>query len=127
MQDVLVPRSLLKPCDCGLHEAVGEVRPRHSATEAAKHEKPTVKLEVADSWFLGLYSSISEPAATENFKEDDGSSECVEFEEVPDSTHPIWGLTCSSFVFVVFAFPLEPHCWGHACGRQPEACEQEKI
>ena len=40
-------------------------------------KRPKFKLEVADSWFLALYNFISEPVATESFKEDGGAFECV--------------------------------------------------
>ena len=61
--------------------------------DAVPPKLPTMKSQQS-SWKLQSLGSLgftvpcSEPVAAENFKEDDGSLECVEFEEVPDSTQP---------------------------------------
>ena len=50
-----------------------------------------MKHAIADSWFLDLYKSISEPLATPQDVEE--HLEEVEFEEVPDASHPLWNIT----------------------------------
>ena len=92
-----------KPYWCHLHAACHRTVEDMQTLIAKGHDSVPPKLprakknapqaRKADSWFLNLYLSLAQAFATEQ-GQDDGVSETLEFAEVANEAHPLWGFDC---------------------------------